>query len=92
MADIQLGVHTVKSHGVKVVKVHMYDWLILLLLVVIEILLNKIEPFHRFVGEDMMSTLKYPLKENTIPFWAVPVCTGFLLICTLFVYLTVTKF
>lgn len=80
MPDIQLGVHTVKSHGVKLVKVHMYDWLILLLLMVIDLLLNKIEPFHRYVGEDMMSTLKYPLKENTIPFWAVPVCTLFLLL------------
>ncbi|KAK0574459.1 hypothetical protein LWI29_024027 [Acer saccharum] len=34
--------------------------------------LNIIEPFHRFVGEDMMTDLKYPLKDNTIPFWAVP--------------------
>ncbi|KAF3438603.1 hypothetical protein FNV43_RR21366 [Rhamnella rubrinervis] len=89
MAEIQLGAHTVKSHGVKVVKVHMYDWLILLLLVVIDILLNKIEPFHRFVGEDMMSTLKYPLKENTIPFWAVPVYSillPLLIICIFYFY------
>ncbi|KAJ8464160.1 hypothetical protein OPV22_026712 [Ensete ventricosum] len=31
------------------------------------------EPFHRFVGRDMMIDLKYPLKSNTVPFWAVPV-------------------
>ncbi|CAL9747869.1 unnamed protein product [Musa acuminata subsp. burmannicoides] len=72
MADIQLGAHTVKSHGVKVAKFHMHDWIILLLLVVIEIILNVIEPFHRFVGKDMMTDLKYPLKSNTVPFWAVP--------------------
>ncbi|RRT61539.1 hypothetical protein B296_00006346 [Ensete ventricosum] len=72
MADIQLGAHTVKSHGVKVAKFHKHDWIILLLLGVIEIILNVIEPFHRFVGKDMMTDLKYPLKSNTVPFWAVP--------------------
>ncbi|KAF8399069.1 hypothetical protein HHK36_014935 [Tetracentron sinense] len=73
MPEIQLGAHTVKSHGVKVARMHMHDWLILLLLVVIEVSLNFIEPFHRFVGEDMMTDLKYPLKSNTVPFWAVPI-------------------
>jgi hypothetical protein len=52
----------------------MYDWIILLLLAVLDGLLNIIEPFHRFVGRDMMTDLSYPLKGNTIPFWAVPVC------------------
>jgi hypothetical protein len=52
----------------------MYDWIILLLLAVIDGLLNIIEPFHRFVGKDMMTDLRYPLKGNTVPFWAVPVC------------------
>lgn len=76
MADIQLGAHTVQSHGVKVARFHMHDWMILLLLVVIEVILNVIEPFHRFVGRDMMTDLKYPLKSNTVPFWAVPVCSS----------------
>ncbi|KAH7528700.1 hypothetical protein FEM48_Zijuj05G0099900 [Ziziphus jujuba var. spinosa] len=74
MPDIQMGFHTIKSHGAKVVKVHAFDWIILLLLVVIDVLLNLIEPFHRFVGEGMMTNLQYPLKDNTVPFWAVPVC------------------
>ncbi|KAF8756343.1 hypothetical protein HU200_011078 [Digitaria exilis] len=52
---------------------HMYDWIILLLLAVIDGLLNIIEPFHRFVGKDMMTDLRYPLKGNTVPFWAVPI-------------------
>ncbi|XP_010279381.1 PREDICTED: lipid phosphate phosphatase 2-like isoform X2 [Nelumbo nucifera] len=73
MPDIQLGAHTIRSHGVKVARVHRHDWVILLLLVVIEIVLNVIEPFHRFVGAEMMADLKYPLKSNTVPFWAVPV-------------------
>lgn len=74
MPDIQLGAFTIRSHGAQVARFHKHDWLILMLLVVIEVVLNVIEPFHRFVGEDMMTDLKYPLKDNTIPFWAVPVC------------------
>ncbi|EPS65632.1 hypothetical protein M569_09147, partial [Genlisea aurea] len=73
MPEIQLGVHTIRTHGVKVARFHMHDWLILILLVVIESVLILIEPFHRFVGEEMMIDLKYPLKDNTVPFWAVPV-------------------
>jgi diacylglycerol diphosphate phosphatase / phosphatidate phosphatase len=74
MPEIQLGVHTIRSHGARVARIHMHDWLILLLLVVIDAVLNIIEPFHRFVGEGMLTDLRYPLKDNTIPFWAVPVC------------------
>lgn len=77
MPEIQLGVHTIRSHGARVARIHMHDWLILLLLVVIDAVLNIIEPFHRFVGEGMLTDLRYPLKDNTIPFWAVPVCFCF---------------
>lgn len=77
MPEIQLGAHTVRSHGVKVARTHMHDWLILVLLVVMDVVLNVIEPFHRFVGRDMMTDLSYPMKDNTIPFWAVPVCFNF---------------
>ncbi|KAL6539013.1 Lipid phosphate phosphatase 2 [Orobanche minor] len=72
MPDIQLGAFTIRSHGAQVARFHKHDWLILMLLVVTEVVLNVIEPFHRFVGEDMMTDLKYPLKDNTIPLWAVP--------------------
>ncbi|WZZ18922.1 hypothetical protein YC2023_112011 [Brassica napus] len=72
MPEIQLGAHTIRSHGVTVARFHMHDWLILLLLIVIEVVLNVIEPFHRFVGEDMLTDLRYPLQDNTVPFWAVP--------------------
>ncbi|KAG6382656.1 hypothetical protein SASPL_157635 [Salvia splendens] len=73
MPEIQLGAHTFRTHGAQVARFHMHDWLILFLLVAIDIILNVIEPFHRFVGQDMMTDLKYPLKDNTIPFWAVPI-------------------
>ncbi|KAI4357738.1 hypothetical protein L6164_001669 [Bauhinia variegata] len=73
MPEIQLGTHTIRSHGATVARTHVHDWWILLLLVVIDVILNVIEPFHRFVGEGMLADLRYPLKDNTIPFWAVPV-------------------
>ncbi|OVA14253.1 Phosphatidic acid phosphatase type 2/haloperoxidase [Macleaya cordata] len=72
MREVQLGSHTVKSHGVKVARTHMHDWLILLLLGAIVIVLNITHPFYRFVGKDMMTDLKYPLKSNTVPVWSVP--------------------
>ncbi|XP_015876728.1 lipid phosphate phosphatase 2 isoform X2 [Ziziphus jujuba] len=91
MPEIQLGSHTIRSHGVKVAKVHMHDWLILLLLAVIDVVLNVIEPFHRFVGEDMMDHLKYPLKDNTIPFWGVPIIAVLLPLFVITVYYFIRK-
>ncbi|KAL3654442.1 putative lipid phosphate phosphatase 3, chloroplastic [Castilleja foliolosa] len=64
--------HTIKSHGRQLARNHMHDWLILILLVIIEIVLFITHPFYRFVGRDMMTDLKYPMKENTVPVWAVP--------------------
>ncbi|XP_057481390.1 lipid phosphate phosphatase 2-like [Actinidia eriantha] len=71
--EVQHESHTLRSHGVTVARTHMHDWLILMLLVVIYVILNLIHPFHRFVGKDMMDDLKYPLKDNTVPSWAVPI-------------------
>lgn len=71
--EVDLGAFYIKSHGTKLARSHMHDWLILVLLAVIEIVLNIIHPFYRFVGKDMMTDLKYPMKENTVPVWAVPI-------------------
>ncbi|CAO2198188.1 unnamed protein product [Urochloa humidicola] len=57
----------------RVVRSHLWDWIALLLLVAVDVLLNLVEPFHRFVGEGMMTDLRYPLHSNTVPVWAVPV-------------------
>ncbi|KAK8994891.1 hypothetical protein V6N11_045959 [Hibiscus sabdariffa] len=38
----------------------------------LEVILYIIHPFYRFVGKDMMDDLRYPLKSNTVPVWAVP--------------------
>ncbi|XP_051149133.1 lipid phosphate phosphatase 2-like isoform X1 [Andrographis paniculata] len=64
--------YTIKSHGKKLAWDHKHDWLILLLLAVIDISLNIIHPYRRFVGKGMMTDLKYPMKSNTVPIWAVP--------------------
>lgn len=66
-------VYYLKSHGTRVARPHLLDWLVLLFLVALDGALNFIEPFHRFVGADMMPGLRYPLKDNTVPVWAVPV-------------------
>lgn len=71
--QVDTNVYTIKSRGATLARNHMRDWLILLLLVVIEIVLFVIHPFYRFVGRDMMEDLRYPMKENTVPVWAVPV-------------------
>ena len=73
MREIQLGTHTVQSHGVKVAKFHKHDWFILISLLALVGTLDAIHPFYRFVGKDMMTDLKYPLKSNTVPVWALPV-------------------
>lgn len=73
MAKIMLGAHSVKSHGWKVAREHLYDWLILVVLGLIDIVLNVIEPFHRYIGPDMLTDLTFPFYEDTIPMWAVPV-------------------
>jgi len=57
----------------RVARSHAWDWAALLLLVAVDALLNIVEPFHRFVGAGMMADLRYPMKSNTVPVWAVPV-------------------
>ncbi|TKY47197.1 lipid phosphate phosphatase 4 [Spatholobus suberectus] len=64
---------TFQSPGSKLALSHKYDWLILLLLAALDGLLNIIEPFHRYVGKDMMQDLMFPFKKDTIPMWGVPI-------------------
>ncbi|KAL4557343.1 hypothetical protein LXL04_035518 [Taraxacum kok-saghyz] len=67
------GAHTLHSHGKVLAREHIHDWLVLLLLVSLELFLNLIEPFHRYVGEEMMIEMKYPFyQKDTIPMYAVP--------------------
>jgi hypothetical protein len=70
-----------------VARTHMHDWIILVLLVILECVLLIIHPFYRFVGKDMMTDLSYPLKSNTVPIWSVPVYAMLLpLVIFIFIY------
>ena len=62
-----------RTHGKQVARLHLFDWIVLLLLVAMYAVLGLLQPFHRFVAEDMMASLRYPMKDNTVPSWAVPV-------------------
>ncbi|XP_009134688.1 putative lipid phosphate phosphatase 3, chloroplastic [Brassica rapa] len=73
MREAHQSTHTVRSHGMTLARTHMHDWIILVLLVILECILLIIHPFYRFVGKDMMTDLSYPLKSNTVPIWSVPV-------------------
>ncbi|KAJ8761263.1 hypothetical protein K2173_001319 [Erythroxylum novogranatense] len=86
MREVQLGSHTVRSHGLTVARTHMHDWIILVLLVVIEVILYIIHPFYRFVGKNMMTDLKYPLQSNTVPVWAVPM---YAILLPMFIFLII---
>ncbi|XP_071692753.1 lipid phosphate phosphatase 2 [Rutidosis leptorrhynchoides] len=91
MPEIQLGAHTIRSHGTQVARTHMHDWFVLLFLMVMEVILNVIEPFHRFVGEEMMIDLKYPLQDNTVPLWVVPIIAILLPLAVMLIYYFVRK-
>ncbi|KAL7152955.1 hypothetical protein ABFS83_04G133200 [Erythranthe nasuta] len=85
MRQNQFVGHTLQSHGAKLARVHMHDWLILLLLAAIDGGLNLIEPFHRYVSSDLMTDLKYPFKmQDTVPMWAVPIY-AVILPCIIFI-------
>jgi hypothetical protein len=57
------------------VKYHWTDWVCLVILIIIEIILEVIHPYKRYVGPKNFITgeLLYPMHSQTIPFYAVPV-------------------
>lgn len=74
MAGIQYGVSPQPRLG-QLIKRHLHDWLILVVLGVIIWMLNRVEPFHRYLSKEMLTPdIKYPFKENTVPMFVVPVC------------------
>ncbi|XP_047330353.1 putative lipid phosphate phosphatase 3, chloroplastic [Impatiens glandulifera] len=91
MNEIGICKHTIKSHGRKVARFHLHDWLILLLLVALDVGLNIIPPFYRFVSKDMLTDLKYPFKDNTIPVWSVPIYAVLLPIVIFIVFYIVKR-
>ncbi|KAK9118609.1 hypothetical protein Scep_016702 [Stephania cephalantha] len=72
MMEVQHGRPNMRSHGVRVARAHFRNWLLVVLFGGTEIILFIIDPFHSFVGIDLMTKLKYPRKNITIHFWVVP--------------------
>lgn len=71
MSDSQ----SANSYVLKLVRRHQHDWMILIFLGLVDGLLNLIEPFHRYLSEEMLTPdIKYPYHHDTIPMWSVPVC------------------
>ncbi|KAI3954946.1 hypothetical protein MKW92_045032 [Papaver armeniacum] len=81
--DTRQNVHTVKSHGARVARKHMYDWIMLVLLMVMYLIIYLIHPFRRYITRDMMDDLRFPLKDVTVKFWVVPLYAAGLPIITL---------
>lgn len=61
------------DRALTLVRFHLHDWVILFGLLILDRVLANIRPFHRFVGEFSLDNIRYPLKGNTVPFWAVPI-------------------
>ncbi|PAN26658.1 hypothetical protein GQ55_5G028100 [Panicum hallii var. hallii] len=49
-----------KTHGTRVARLHLLDWVVLALLVALDGTLNAIEPFHRFVSGTRSMTTQCP--------------------------------
>ncbi|XP_074376261.1 lipid phosphate phosphatase 2-like isoform X1 [Apium graveolens] len=75
----------------QLIKRHLHDWLILLVLGVIIWILNAVEPFHRYLSKEMLTPdIKYPFKEDTVPMFVVPVY-ALLLPCIIFLMYYISR-
>ncbi|CAI7804638.1 unnamed protein product [Closterium sp. NIES-53] len=52
---------------------HILDWVVFVLITAGSIALDSVHPFQQFVNADYMQKYMYPLKPDSVPFWAVPV-------------------
>lgn len=43
-----------KTHGTRVTRLHLLDWVMLVVHVALDGVLNSIKPFHWFIREDMV--------------------------------------
>ncbi|EEC69905.1 hypothetical protein OsI_00314 [Oryza sativa Indica Group] len=84
--EVQLGPHTIQTHGVRLARNHLHDWVVLILLAAVVIALHFAPPFSRFVGKDMMTYVSYPVKQSTVPAWGVPIIS---IVCPVIIFLSV---
>ncbi|KAL6847876.1 hypothetical protein ACP4OV_022004 [Aristida adscensionis] len=73
LREVQIGSHTIQTHGASLARKHTHDWVVLIFLAAVVIALHYAPPFSRFVGKDMMTDIRYPVKQSTIPAWGVPI-------------------
>ncbi|CAD6232581.1 unnamed protein product [Miscanthus lutarioriparius] len=86
MREAQLGSHTIQTHGVRLARKHTHDWVVLILLAALVVALHYAPPFSRFVGKDMMTDIRYPVKPSTVPAWAVPMIS---ILCPWLVFISI---
>ncbi|MCO5605100.1 hypothetical protein L7F22_059280 [Adiantum nelumboides] len=84
-------IHTLRAASYKLFRFHLHDWLALIALAVIYGILNLIDPFYRYVGEQFIQDYMYPLKSNTIPFQAVPAIAVGIPLVVFIIYFLYTK-
>jgi diacylglycerol diphosphate phosphatase / phosphatidate phosphatase len=66
MHGVQLPSYTIQTHGATLARKHTYDWVVLILLAAIVVVLHYTPAFSRFVGRDMITDIRYPVKPTTI--------------------------
>ncbi|KAK3163837.1 hypothetical protein QOZ80_1AG0008960 [Eleusine coracana subsp. coracana] len=86
MNEVQLASHTIQTHGASLARKHTHDWVVLVLLAAIVVGLHYTPPFSRFVGRDMMTDIRYPVKSSTVPAWSVPIIS---ILCPLVIFISV---
>lgn len=82
---------TLKGACYALLRFHLHDWLAILGLIVLDGVLNIITPFYRYVGEYTINDYMFPLKSNTIPFYAVPLVAVLIPLVIFIVYFLYTK-
>ncbi|TVU22015.1 hypothetical protein EJB05_31691 [Eragrostis curvula] len=86
MHEVQLNSHTIQTHGASLARKHTLDWLVLILLAAAVVALHYVPPFSRFVGRDMMTDIRYPVKQSTVPAWGVPIIS---IMCPLVIFISI---
>jgi diacylglycerol diphosphate phosphatase/phosphatidate phosphatase len=73
-SSVDINEHTDLKLG-KLFLHHWKDWVFVVFLIIMEVVLNVIHPYKRYLGKEMFVTgeYMYPLMKQTVPAAAVPV-------------------
>uniref|UniRef100_A0A0E0MR46 Phosphatidic acid phosphatase type 2/haloperoxidase domain-containing protein n=1 Tax=Oryza rufipogon TaxID=4529 RepID=A0A0E0MR46_ORYRU len=64
--EVQLGPHTIQTHGVRLARNHLHDWVVLILLAAVVIALHFAPPFSRFVGKGVLYSVLITAVVTTV--------------------------